>query len=81
MEMKLIEGNFSKTDALELVTQLFQVKINFHEKKILSNSSLEDIKSRENKIKKLQQELSDFKSSLKNEESNFEIQSNIILKN
>jgi hypothetical protein len=79
MEMKLIEGNFSKTDALELVTQLFQVKINFHEKKISANSSLEDIKSREIKIKNLQQELSDFKLLINKNDRSIEIKSSIML--
>lgn len=57
MQIQLIEGDFSKADTLELVSQMIQVKIRYHEKSIQKNSSEEDIKYRESKIKFLQDEL------------------------
>ena len=57
MQIQLIEGDFNKADTLELVSQMIQVKIRYHEKSIQKNSSEEDIKYRESKIKFLQDEL------------------------
>ena len=64
MIIQLIEGKFSSKDALELVTQMINVKIKYHENKIGSNSSEEDIKSRETKIKKLQKELFELRTTI-----------------
>ncbi len=57
MKIQLINGQFSKTDALQLITKMINVKIKFQEEKIKSDSSEEDVKSRERKIKFLQKEL------------------------
>lgn len=57
MNIQLIAGEFSSKDALELVTQMIQVKVKYHENKIAQNMSEEDIKYRESKIKSLQNEL------------------------
>lgn len=57
MNMQLIQGEFSPVDALELITRMIHVKIKFHEERIDQNSSEEDIKYRESKIKQLQKEL------------------------
>ncbi len=57
MKIQLIEGQFSAKDALEIITQLVHTKIKFHENKINNLSSEEDIKSREEKIKRLQKNL------------------------
>jgi len=57
MNIHLIHGAFSTDDALELITQMVQVKIKFHEDRIGQNSSEEDIKYRESKIKQFQKEL------------------------
>lgn len=57
MQIQLIEGDFNKADTFELVSQMIQVKIRYHEKSIQKNSSEEDIKYRESKIKFLQDEL------------------------
>lgn len=57
MQIQLIEGDFNKADTLELVSQMIQIKIKYHEKAIQRNSSEEDIKYRESKIKFLQDKL------------------------
>jgi uncharacterized lipoprotein YehR (DUF1307 family) len=57
MNIQLIQGTFSSKDAIDLVTQMIHIKIRYHENKILNNSSEEEIKYRETKIKNLQKEL------------------------
>lgn len=57
MTIQLIKGEFPKSDALSLLSQLIQAKINFHEQKIQGDMSEEDIKYREQKIKNLQTDL------------------------
>jgi len=64
MQIKLIDGEFSASDSLELVTLLINTKIKFHENKI-DNENEEDIKMREKKITKLQNVLSDFRNQQK----------------
>jgi hypothetical protein len=64
MEIQLIQGKFSTADAMEIITQMIHIKIKYHEKKIKSISNEEDIKMRENKIKKLQKDLYDFREYL-----------------
>jgi len=53
MNIKLLNGNFSKQDAMELITKFIQVKISFHESKIKQSHNEEDIKMRESRIKQL----------------------------
>ncbi len=53
MIIKLIEGEFQPSETLDLITQMIDLKIKFHESKITHESSLEDIKYRESKIKQL----------------------------
>jgi hypothetical protein len=57
MELHLIDGQFACADAINLVTQLYEVKIKYHTDKIAGSHNEEDIKMREQKIKLLQQEL------------------------
>ena len=57
MNIKLIQGEFRGNDAIELIGQMIQVKIKYHENKINNRSNEEDIKSFEVKIKQLQKEL------------------------
>ena len=59
MEIQLIEGQFNAIDAVDLITQMIQVKIKYHEKKVKGLDHEEDIKMVERKIKFLQQELSE----------------------
>jgi hypothetical protein len=57
MQLPLLKGHFEARDARELLTQLIQVKIRFHENKIDADSPEEQIKMREARIKELQNEL------------------------
>lgn len=62
---ELINGSFSKEDALELISGIVALKINYHEKMIDRSANEEDIKMRENRIRKLQDELGEFRESMK----------------
>ncbi len=64
METQLIQGEFSSSEATELITQLIDVKIKYHESKIEQNLNEEDIKFREKKIKNLQKELYEIRNQL-----------------
>ncbi len=57
MKLQLIHGQFTAQDAIDIVTQLTNVKIKFHENKIANSDGEETIKMRENRIKDLQQDL------------------------
>ena len=70
MELQLINGQFDAKDALDILTQMFNVKIKYHENKITGASSEEEIKMRENKIKSLQKEISDAGRFIKNGNKN-----------
>lgn len=79
MKLKLIDGTFSSTETLELLTQLYKVKLKFHEEKVKNTSNEEDIKMRERKIKLLQKNLDEARSFIKNENKDFHIESFIII--
>lgn len=57
MRLQLIQGNYSKMEAIELISQLAQVKIKFLESKIEKSHAEEDIHMREQRIQQLQKEL------------------------
>lgn len=57
MKIDLVNGDFTGTEALDLLSQLTAVKIKYHEQKIQQNLTEEDIKMRELRIKKLQENL------------------------
>ncbi len=61
---KLIQGKFSANDAIDIITQMVQVKIKFHENKITNTSNEEDSKLEEKRIKELQNELQNLRSNL-----------------
>lgn len=75
--LQLIGGQFSKNEALTMITQMFEVKIKFHENKIMNSHNEEDIKSRENKIKTLQKTLSEFRHFLNTKSNDVKINSSI----
>jgi len=79
MKLQLIEGTFSNADALHLIEQIFQTKIKFHESKIAELSVEEDIKSREGKIKALQQELAEFKQEMKAKSGSVSVASEVAI--
>ncbi|MEO7311261.1 MAG: hypothetical protein ABIX01_12740 [Chitinophagaceae bacterium] len=57
MNIQLIQGQFSTQDAIDIITQMINVKIKFHENKIANSDGEEAIKMREKRIKDLQQAL------------------------
>lgn len=59
MEIKLIDGVFTINEAEELLTEIFKIKIAFHEKKIKTIlTTEEDIEHSEKRIIELQNTLS-----------------------
>ena len=64
MNIQLIEGAFNSNDAIELIAQMINIKIKYHENKINSQSNEEDIKTREAKIKQLQKELFELRKTI-----------------
>jgi hypothetical protein len=79
MELHLIDGQFSATDAIAIITQLIEVKIKYQENKIKSSHNEEDIKMRERKIKTLQKELADSRVYIQNQTGDIFIKSTINL--
>ena len=77
MNIQLIQGEFESKDALELIVQLVHIKIKYHENKIQSDSNEEDIKTRERKIIRLQQELFEVRKALQSNINNVKIESTI----
>jgi hypothetical protein len=78
MNIQLIEGQFNKKEALDLITQMIHVKIKYHENKINNNSSEEDVKYRETKIKNLQKELFELKHYLDNSGNSVQLEANVV---
>ena len=64
MDIRLIQGTFSNDDALDLITKMIHIKIKYHEERIDQDSSEEDIKSRESKIKRLQKDLFELREAM-----------------
>ncbi|MEO6902423.1 MAG: hypothetical protein ABI315_04625 [Bacteroidia bacterium] len=78
MKSQLILGSFNSLEASDMITQLIQVKIKFHENKINISSNEEDIKFRESKIKGLQNSLFEIKKHLAQSNQLISIHSEII---
>ncbi len=64
MQLTLIDGSFSAAEAKELLTRLVQVKLRFHEERIATGSTEEDVSMREKRISRLQHELSVLRTQL-----------------
>lgn len=77
MIIQLIEGEFNQKEAVELLTQMIQIKIKYHENKINSNENEEDIKRREMKIKKLQKELHELRNISSLNSNNLKIEAHV----
>ena len=77
MNIQLIKGVFTSIDALELIEQMINKKIKFHENKISKTDSQEDIKYRESKIKQLQNQTDQLKKYLKDQNNKVQIDSTI----
>jgi hypothetical protein len=66
MKLPLIDGNFSQRDAEAIISNMIQLKIKFHERKIEEDSlQEEDIKMREKRIIELQNNLKQFNELIK----------------
>lgn len=68
MKAQLISGTFDKSDAIDLVTKMVNAKVKFHESKVKSTSTEEDVKMRETKIKNLQKELYDIRNYIEKQD-------------
>lgn len=64
MEVPLIQGAFPKNHAADIITQMFAVKIQYHEQMIEHLQQEEDIKMREKHIKQLQESLANARKAL-----------------
>lgn len=64
MNIQLLNGHFSSSEAIDLLAQFVQVKVRFHENKIEKSQNEEDIKMREKRIKQLQQDFFETKQQL-----------------
>ena len=79
MQIQLIQGEFCASDSLDIITQMIQVKIKYNENAISKNSSEEDIKYRESKIKHLQSSLDEFKNHLSKNNQKVSIDASILI--
>jgi uncharacterized protein (DUF342 family) len=62
MKQQLMDGRFTKQEALHILSALYGAKIGFHEEKIRTiEMNEEDIKHSEKKIKQLQQTFSELR--------------------
>jgi len=66
MKIQLFEGRFEKKDALNLLSKIIKIEVDFHESKIDADSNAEDVRMREQKIKKLQNNLMDLRTEINN---------------
>lgn len=79
MTVQLVTGEFSKMETLNMVTQMFEMRIKFHEDKIMNSHNEEDIKMREKKIKFLQGELAQARTYLMSKEDPIAVSCTITL--
>lgn len=64
MNIQLIQGDFSVNDAIGIINEMIEIKIKYHENKIQKLSNEEDIKAREEKIKRLQKDRFELRKEL-----------------
>ncbi len=64
MEIQLINGQFNRQDAMDIISQMITVKIKYHENKISATSGEEEVKMREAKIKTLQKEMFECRNNI-----------------
>lgn len=79
MQLQLIQGSFSKEEALHILTEVIRVKIKFHEAKIEASSNEEDIKMRERRIKQLQKDFSEARLFMLSKGGRMELQAAVEL--
>jgi hypothetical protein len=79
MDIQILKGHFSSSEAIDILAQMVQVKVRFHESRIEKSQNEEDIKMRETRIKQLQRDFFEVKQRLlkqKSAELNAEIKIN-----
>jgi hypothetical protein len=81
MNLQIIKGSFETSDTIELLIQLVNVKIKYHEDKIDGTRNEEDIKQRENRIKQLQSELAHIKNYLAQNSNKISLNCNVEINN
>lgn len=64
MKLQLINGHFSPQDALDILTKMTHVKVNYHERQITTADTEEDVKAREKRIKDLQRNLQEARQAI-----------------
>lgn len=79
MNLQLIQGQFSKQEAIDVITQMITVKIKFQENKINNAHAEEDIKMREKRIKQLQQQLQESRKYIENQAGNISLESELLI--
>ncbi len=77
MNIQLIDGQFSSAEAAGLVSEFIQVKIKFHEQRIIDSENAEDVKMRESKIKQLQHQLHEFRKQAQTANRNIKLNGTI----
>ncbi|MBS1527852.1 MAG: hypothetical protein JST19_19565 [Bacteroidetes bacterium] len=75
MNINLIQGSYTTSEAIDLLHKLVNVKIKFHEDKINQSSNEEDIKMREHRIKALQHDLATVRHKIRTGQGKIEIKS------
>lgn len=60
----LIQGAFAPAELLQIITEMVEVKIRFHQSKIEAEDNPEDVEMRERRIRQLQEELHQLRQSL-----------------
>lgn len=72
MELQLISGRFQAKDAEQILTDIYKVKIAFHQQKIaIHQDSEENIKHAEKRILQLEESLRNVKARIKNSGKDF----------
>jgi hypothetical protein len=79
MKIQLIKGHFESQEAIDILTQMIQVKIKFHEDQIHHSHNEEDIKMREKRIKQLQHDLSDIRNHIQQQPEKISLQCEVQL--
>lgn len=79
MNVSLLKGSFSPKDLEKIITDLIQVKIKFHENQIGNSDEEENMKMRENRIIKLQNDLTRVRTYLKEAGPVVNVEAQIVL--
>ncbi|GEM_PF-190780 len=75
MNIQTLQGQFSKKEAIDIITQLIQVEIEFHENKMEDSKNKEHIKTSKLKIKQLKKKLHEVTKYIKQYKDGVELDS------